>query len=62
MREGGKLWKKERKKGRQEGGFVPRASFLDSQVDPGSITAIKDMGRRIRCRGKVMRSILDRLD
>lgn len=39
------------------GGLVPRTSFLDGQVDHGSITVTKDMGRRIRCKGRVMRPI-----
>ena len=48
-------------RGRQEGGLVPRASFLDGQVDHGSITVTKDMGRRIRYKGRAMRPILDQL-
>lgn len=61
MREGDRLWKEERKGGRQEGGLVPGALFSDGQVDHGSITVAKDAGRRLSCRGKMMRSVLDLL-
>lgn len=46
MREGGKLWKKEGEIRRQEGGLVPETSFLDGQVDHGSITVTKGHGKK----------------